>query len=244
MLNKNEILVVRKLLKQFTLHVLGGKVITACENVSFVLQAGEFLGLTGPSGAGKSSIIKCIYRTYLATSGSIVYRSRDGRETDLAGASEREIIRLRRQDIGYASQFLKVMPRVPALDVLAGELRKKGWDMDRARARAGEYLEMMNIDRTLWDAYPSTFSGGEQQRVNLARALITGPRLLLLDEPTSSLDNETKQIVVRVLTEAKKGGTSIIGIFHDLDVMRRLVDRVFVMQAGRCDNTGVRQGVI
>jgi len=244
MLNPNEILAVRKLFKQFTLHVLGEKVITACENVSFVLQQGEFLGLTGPSGAGKSSVIKCIYRTYLATSGSIIYRHRDGRETDLAGAPEQEIIRLRRLDIGYASQFLKVMPRVPALDVLAGELGKKGWTMDRARAKAGEYLEMMNIDRTLWDAYPSTFSGGEQQRVNLARALITGPRLLLLDEPTASLDQETKQTVVRVLTEAKKGGTSIIGIFHDLDVMRRLVDRVFVMRAGRCGNAEVRQGVV
>lgn len=244
MLNQNEILAVRKLFKQFTLHVLGEKVISACENVSFVLQQGEFLGLTGPSGAGKSSVIKCIYRTYLASAGSIIYRHRDGGETDLARAPERDIIRLRRLDIGYASQFLKVMPRVPALDVLAGELGKKGWDMEQARARAGEYLEMMNIDRTLWDAYPSTFSGGEQQRVNLARALITGPRLLLLDEPTASLDHETKQTVVRVLTGAKKDGTSIIGIFHDLDVMRRLVDRVFVMRAGRCDNAETRQEVI
>ncbi|WP_347488038.1 phosphonate C-P lyase system protein PhnL [Desulfoscipio sp. XC116] len=244
MLNQNEILAVRELFKQFTLHVLGEKVITACENVSFVLRRGEFLGLTGPSGAGKSSVIKCIYRTYLATSGSIIYSHRDGRETDLACAPEREIIRLRRLDIGYASQFLKVMPRVPALDVLAGELRKKGWDMEQAGERAGEYLKMMNIDRTLWDAYPSTFSGGEQQRVNLARALITEPRLLLLDEPTASLDHETKQIVVRVLTEAKKEGTSIIGIFHDLDAMHRLVDRVFVMRAGRCDDAEVRREVI
>ena len=238
MRGKNEILSVRRLSKIFTLHILGGRSITGCEDVSFTLQQGEFLGIIGPSGAGKSSIIKCIYRTYLPSTGSIVYFRSSGEATDLATAPEREIIGLRREEIGYASQFLKVMPRVPAQDVLAGELKKKGLEIGQARDQAREYLEMMNIGRDLWDAYPSTFSGGEQQRINLARALISRPRLLLLDEPTASLDNETKQVVARVLNDFKNSGTSIIGIFHDLDIMKRLVDRVFSMS----DQTGCSIG--
>ncbi|OAT85472.1 phosphonate C-P lyase system protein PhnL [Desulfotomaculum copahuensis] len=238
---RNIILAVNELSKHFVLHILDGKVITGCAGVSFSLQQGEFLGIAGPSGAGKSTVIKCIYRTYLPSGGNVLYRTAGGREVDLARAPEREVIRLRRLEIGYASQFLKVMPRVPAVDVLAGELRRKGWDMERARARAREYLAIMNIDRPLWDAYPSTFSGGEQQRINLARALITAPRLLLLDEPTASLDPETKKIVIRILRDVKEQGTGIIGIFHDYDVMRRLVDRVFTMQSGRCSQAGDRR---
>ncbi len=232
MTDRREILAVRQLSKRFTLHILDGKMITGCEDVSFSLGEGEFLGITGPSGAGKSTVIKCIYRTYLSSTGSVLYTSGDGSRVDLALAPERQVIRLRRQEIGYVSQFLKVMPRVPAVDVLAGELRQKGWEIEQARQRAREYLEMMSINHKLWDAYPSTFSGGEQQRINLARALISGPRLLLLDEPTASLDIETKQIVVCVLREMKEGGASIIGIFHDLDVMERLVDRAFNMKEG------------
>ena len=190
--NGSNVLSVRQLSKYFILHILGGKVITGCEEIEFDLKQGEFLGLTGPSGAGKSTVVKCIYRTYLPTSGRVLYIGRDGRQIDLACAPEREIIRLRRLEIGYVSQFLKVMPRVPAIDVLAGELRQKGWEMDRARQRAREYLEIMSINQALWDAYPSTFSGGEQQRINIARALITEPRLLLLDEPTASLDAGNK----------------------------------------------------
>jgi alpha-D-ribose 1-methylphosphonate 5-triphosphate synthase subunit PhnL len=177
------VLSVRQLSKHFILHILGGKVIAGCEEIGFDLKQGEFLGLTGPSGAGKSTVLKCIYRTYLPTSGQMLYTGKDGRQIDLACAPEREMIRLRRREIGYVSQFLKVMPRVPAVDVLAGELRQKGWEMERARQRAREFLKIMDINQALWDAYPSTFSGGEQQRINLARTLITEPRLLLLDEP-------------------------------------------------------------
>jgi alpha-D-ribose 1-methylphosphonate 5-triphosphate synthase subunit PhnL len=119
------------------------------------------------------------------------------------------------------------------VDVLAEGLRQRNWDLERARERAREYLAMLNFDRELWDAYPSTFSGGEQQRINVARAIIGRPRLLLLDEPTASLDNETKWTVIRLLRDLKEQGTSIIGIFHDLEAMRRMVDRVFTMHAGR-----------
>jgi alpha-D-ribose 1-methylphosphonate 5-triphosphate synthase subunit PhnL len=226
------VLAVRQLSKHFILHILGEKVIAGCEGIGFDLQQGEFLGLTGHSGAGKSTVLKCIYRTYLPTAGQALYTDRDGRQIDLACAPEREMIRLRRQEIGYVSQFLKVMPRVPAVDVLAGELRQKGWEIEGARQRAREFLKIMDINQALWDAYPSTFSGGEQQRINLARALITEPRLLLLDEPTASLDIVTRQIVIRVLEDAKAAGTTMIGVFHDLEVMGRLVDRVFTLKAG------------
>jgi alpha-D-ribose 1-methylphosphonate 5-triphosphate synthase subunit PhnL len=231
--NMGNVLSVRQLSKYFILHILSGKVIAGCEGIEFDLKEGEFLGLTGPSGAGKSTVLKCIYRTYLPTSGQVLYTGKNGRQIDLVCAPEREMIRLRRQEIGYVSQFLKVMPRVPAVDVLAGELRQKGWEIERARQRAREFLKIMDINQALWDAYPSTFSGGEQQRINLARALITGPRLLLLDEPTASLDIVTRQIVVRVLRDAKAAGATMIGVFHDLDVMGRLVDRVFDLKAGR-----------
>jgi alpha-D-ribose 1-methylphosphonate 5-triphosphate synthase subunit PhnL len=226
MINKGNVLSVRQLSKYFILHILGGKVITGCEEISFDLKQGEFLGLTGPSGAGKSTVVKCIYRTYL------LYNADDGRLVDLAGAPERELIRLRCQEIGYVSQFLKVMPRVPAVDVLAGELRQRGWGLESARQRAREFLQIMDINPALWDAYPSTFSGGEQQRINIARALITMPRLLLLDEPTASLDSATRQIVIRVIKDLKAGGTTMIGVFHDVDAMGRLADRVISIEDG------------
>ena len=212
--------------------------------MSFSLKDGEFMGITGPSGAGKSTIVKCIYRTYLPCRGKILYRSQDGREIDLATAPEREIIKLRHKEIGYVSQFLKVIPRIPAREILVEELTRRGWDEEEAQDRAAEYLGMMNISRPLWDTSPSTFSGGEQQRVNVARALITQPRLLLLDEPTASLDSESKKIVIQALLQLKKQGTTIIGIFHDAELMKRLVDRVFTMTAGKCRSIKRMQEVI
>jgi len=244
MLGKHDLLSVRELSKNFTLHLNEQKLLEGCADVSFSLRRGEFMGIAGPSGAGKSTVIKCIYRTYLPTNGKILYRNQDGEEIDLAAAPERKIIRLRRQEISYVSQFLKVMPRVPAVDILAEQLSGRGWMQEKARDKACEYLELMNIRRPLWGASPSTFSGGEQQRINLARALITQPRLLLLDEPTASLDAETKKIVVQALFQLKKQGTSMIGIFHDLDVMNCLVDSVFTMSDGRCNSIKRMQEVV
>lgn len=228
------ILTVNGLSKNFILHMLRGEVLYGCGNISFSLKAGEFMGIAGPSGAGKSTIIKCIYRTYLPSAGQVIYRTQAGGETDLAAAGEREILRLRHSEISYVSQFLKVIPRVSSVNILAEELRQRGWSPEKARERACEFLERMKIAPELWDAFPSTFSGGQQQRINLARALITEPRLLLLDEPTASLDSETKKTVVQALMALKQKGTSIIGIFHDLESMNRLVDRVFTMRAGQC----------
>ncbi len=241
----NDLLTVHGLCKNFLLHRQhDAKLLTGCSDVSFSLKPGEFMGIAGPSGAGKSTIIKCIYRTYLPSEGEIFYRTKDGREVDLAAAPERDIISLRRSEMSYVSQFLKVIPRVPAVDILAEQLVARGWRPDGARERAREYLQMMNIDPSLWDTSPVTFSGGEQQRVNLARALITQPRLLLLDEPTASLDAETKKIVVQALLYLKKQGSTMIGVFHDSDVMRRLVDRVFTMTGGRCRSITRMQEVV
>lgn len=241
----SDLLTVHGLSKNFTLHRRhDAKLLAGCADVSFSLKPGEFMGIAGPSGAGKSTIIKCLYRTYLPSEGEIVYRAKDGRAVDLAAAPERAIIALRRSEISYVSQFLKVIPRVPAVDILAEQLVARGWRPDDARGRAREYLQLMNIDPSLWDASPATFSGGEQQRVNLARALIVQPRLLLLDEPTASLDAETKKIVVQALLHLKKQGTTMVGVFHDSDAMRRLVDRVFTMTGGRCRSITRMQEVV
>ncbi|MDK2816891.1 MAG: alpha-D-ribose 1-methylphosphonate 5-triphosphate synthase subunit PhnL [Moorella sp. (in: firmicutes)] len=227
------ILRVEDLCKTFTLHMLGGKTITACQDVSFHVEEGSFLGIFGPSGSGKSTILKCIYRTYLPSKGRLRYVSRRYGEVDLARATERQVLLLR-QEIGYVSQFLKIMPRVTAVDVVAEGLWLQGTEQEKARKIAREYLERLGVARELWDAYPATFSGGEQQRVNLARALITRPRLLLLDEPTASLDVATKKTVLALLQELKEAGTTMIGIFHDLEAARRVVDSTFVMQDGYC----------
>lgn len=234
------ILSVQNLQKSFTMHILGRKQFTGCAGISFELKEGEFLGITGPSGAGKSTVLKCIYRTYISSAGSILYSSARSGLVNLATASEQVILVLRQEEIGYVSQFLKVMPRVPAMDVLAERLWQKGLAVEEGRQAARQYLERMGITRALWDAYPATFSGGEQQRVNLARALIVRPKLLLIDEPTASLDSKTKTVVLRLLKELKEQGTSMVVIYHDPAAMRSLVDRTFAMREGRCNQLEVR----
>jgi len=243
-LAEQEILSIRGLRKEFTLHMLGGKVIVGCDDVNFSLKQGEFMAIVGPSGAGKSSIVKCLYRTYLPTFGQIWYRKADGTVLNLATASEQQIVQLRQTEMAYVSQFLKVIPRISALDTLASGLRQRGVEMTTARRQAGDFLAMMNIDEALWDAYPSTFSGGEQQRINVARALIIRPRLLLLDEPTASLDAETKRVVLQALLALKSQGTTIVGIFHDTESVKRLADRCFTMQAGRCKSVSKAREVV
>lgn len=228
-----EILRIKSLFKNFKLIALDSKTIVGCEDVNLLVRQGEFLAICGPSGSGKSTIIKCIYRTYLADAGSILYRTGDQRLVDLCRVPEQEILALRKSEIAYVSQFLRVIPRVPALDLVSEGLLRKGWELTRARREAAEYLKMMNIERSHWEAYPSFFSGGEQQRINLARAMITRPRLLLLDEPTASLDADTRQTVVKALKELKGSGTTVVGVFHDLESMRKLADRVFVMNSGQ-----------
>ncbi len=222
-------LAVQSLAKTFHLSLTDDIDISAFNNISFKVGKGEFLAIIGPSGAGKSSILKCIYRTYLSTSGHIFYLSKLYGLIDLVDAPERKIINLRTQEIGYVSQFLKVIPRVSALDIVASKMLPLGYPVNVARKQAGKLLRELQIPENLWHAYPVTFSGGEQQRINLARSFIARPRLLLLDEPTASLDKKTKSVVIEILKQMKEKGTTMIGIFHDLDAMEKLADDVLNM---------------
>jgi len=215
--------------KSFVVHTLAGKVINGCNQVSFDVRPGELLGLAGPSGSGKSSVLKCIYRTYIPTSGTVNYLSKEFGPVDLAQASEHTIVRLRSREIGYVTQFLKVLPRVPAADVVAEPLLWRGVSLEEARKRSVDMLDRLRIPCSLFDACPGTFSGGEQQRVNVARAVIARPRLLLLDEPTASLDRHSVGIIVDILRDLKKEGCTMIGIFHDRNVMESVADRTYEM---------------
>ena len=223
---------IRELSKRFVLHMQGGIEVQALRDVSFGVERGEFVGLSGPSGAGKSTVLKCVHRTYLATSGNILYRSSALGELDLATASDADIIRLRRGEIGMVSQFLRVIPRVSTIDLVAEPLRhRQGMSESDASARAAELLSRLRIPRSLWNAYPATFSGGEQQRVNIARAVGWEPPLLLLDEPTASLDRVSAGIVLELLSELRDRGCTMLGIFHDPELLSRIADRTVRLEA-------------
>ncbi len=232
------ILKVADLEKEIVLHILDDKQVAPLRGVSFDLAEGEFLGIVGPSGAGKSSLLKCLHRTYVADGGRAEFRTEDGDWVDLLSTDERTVLDLRRNELYYASQFLKAPPRVPAVDVVASLLTARGVEIDEARARSSETLARLNIDEELQSSYPALFSGGEQQRINVARALVDPPRLLLLDEPTSALDSENRARVLELLLEARKAGTAMIGIFHDIDMLQHLADHVLVLEDGRVSQYG------
>jgi alpha-D-ribose 1-methylphosphonate 5-triphosphate synthase subunit PhnL len=219
--------------KRFELHILNEKAIEALRDVSLDVNQGEIVALTGKSGSGKSTLMKCIYRTYLATSGHIVYTKGNGETIDLASASEHEVLKVRKTEMTYCSQFLQVIPRVPAMDVVASALVARGCPIEEARRETTECFERLSLPKELWDAYPATFSGGEQQRVNIARAMISRPRLLLVDEPTASLDLKTKDAVIEMLLELKRTGTSIILITHDEHTLAMMSERSLHLEDGR-----------
>ncbi len=206
--------------KTFTLHNQGGAVIRVMQGATLSVAPGECVALTGASGAGKSTLMRMVYGNYLAASGRIMVG-----DLDVARAAPREIIALRRDVLGYVSQFLRVVPRVPTLDVVAEPLRAVGMAQAPAQARAAELLERLNIPRTLWGLSPTTFSGGEQQRVNIARGFSYGYPALLLDEPTASLDAGNRAVVLELIEEAKARGAAILGIFHDVEARARVCDR-------------------
>ena len=220
------ILEIKDLTKNFYLHE-ANREIKSCKNVSFTLDEGQFIGIVGLSGAGKSTILKCINRSYLATSGEIIYNSQAFGKIDLTKASEREILYLRKHEIGYVSQFLNVMPRTTAKEHVMNALLETGEAMSSAKKRAEEMLAYFKLPEELWDIYPNTFSGGERLRLNLAHTMVKTPRLMLLDEPTASLDNKTKVLVKDMLIKLKDQKTSMIGIFHDLEFMDGVCDKVF-----------------
>jgi alpha-D-ribose 1-methylphosphonate 5-triphosphate synthase subunit PhnL len=212
--------------KTFTMHLRGGLRLPVLAGVGFDVGAGECVVLGGPSGAGKSSILKMIYGNYRLDSGSILLAGEDGATVDLAAADPRTVLRLRRRTIGYVSQFLRVVPRVGARAVVAEPLLAEGVPAAEALDRAGGLLARLNLPPPLWDLPPATFSGGEQQRVNIARGFIIPHAVLLLDEPTASLDRANRLVVVDLVRAAKAAGAAIVGIFHDGEVRDAVADRV------------------
>jgi alpha-D-ribose 1-methylphosphonate 5-triphosphate synthase subunit PhnL len=206
--------------KTFTLHTQGGVVLPVMHGANLQVAKGECVALTGVSGAGKSTLMRMIHGNYLAASGSI----RIG-ETEIVGAEPRTILALRRETLGYVSQFLRVVPRVPTIEVVAEPLRVLGVATEDAMEQARVMLARLNIPERLWSLSPTTFSGGEQQRVNIARGFIHAYPAMLLDEPTASLDANNRAVVLDLIHDAKARGAAIIGIFHDLEARRAVADR-------------------
>lgn len=229
-MKNNQVLQVEDFSKQFILHEQGATIPSAYQ-VNLEVFERSLTALVGPTGAGKSSVLKGIYRSYLSSSGKIIYRTRQGELLDLARANEHRIIELRRDEIGFVTQFLHFLPRQSTQDVVAQPLVKQGMGIDEARQRARSVLARMNLPERLWRISPATFSGGEKQRVNLARGLVSKPRLLLLDEPTASLDPATTERVVGLIEELKNEGVAMLAIFHQPALVERLADYIVEMKA-------------
>ena len=210
--------------KTFTLHGRGGLQLPVFSGIDLSVRAGECLALTGHSGSGKSSLLRCLYGNYAASSGEVRIRHQ-GDWVSLSSAAPREVFELRRHTLGYVSQFLRVIPRVSALDIVADPLRRIGVPVAQARAQAAHWLQSMNLAEHLWHLPPATFSGGEQQRVNIAHGMITAPAVLLLDEPTASLDADNRRVVVDLIRAAREQGSAVVGIFHDDEVREAVATR-------------------
>ncbi len=240
-MKNNTLLEINGLGKEFNMHILNDKRIEALSNINMDLEEGEIVGLVGKSGSGKSTLMKCIYRTYLPTQGDMRFKSKHYGVINLSDADPFKIINLRKTEITYCSQFLEVIPRVPAVDVVAGNLLINGMAMSRARGIASEYLEELGLAKELWDAYPSTFSGGEQQRINVARAIIAKPKFLLIDEPTASLDQRTKDKVIEMVLKLKSTGTSVLCISHDAYTLEKMCDRNIELINGKIAEHAVVQ---
>jgi len=211
---------IENLSKSFTLHNQGGAVIAVLRDAHLRVLPGECVALTGQSGSGKSTLMRMIWGNYLADAGMIRVAG-----VDITAAPPREIIRLRRETLGYVSQFLRVVPRVPTVQVVAEPLLALGIAPDAAQSRAEAMLGRLNIPRRLWGLSPTTFSGGEQQRVNIARGFVHPFPVLLLDEPTASLDARNRAVVLELIAEARARGAAIVGIFHDAEARAAICDR-------------------
>jgi len=209
--------------KSFILHLQDGLHLPVVSGVNFAMQPGECIALVGPSGCGKSSILKMIFGSYGCDGGRILIRDDDG-IIDIAAASPRDIIATRRRAMAYVSQFLRTVPRVATIDVVAQALDRA--TADEARTRAAALLRRLNVPERLMAVPPATFSGGEQQRVNIARGFLPERALLLLDEPTASLDNENRAVVIDLIAEKKRRGVAVVAVIHDKDVRDAIADRI------------------
>lgn len=218
-------LVVSEVFKSFTMHLRDGIKLPVVNDVSFSVASSECVVLGGPSGIGKSSILKMLYGNYAADAGQILVEHK-GRIVDIASADPRSVLEVRRHTMGYVSQFLRTVPRVSAIDVVAEPLLARGTAAQEARERAADLLGGLNLPKELWNLPPATFSGGEQQRVNIARGFITDHSILLLDEPTASLDAVNRCVVVAMIAEKKTKGVAMLGIFHDEEVREAVADRI------------------
>jgi alpha-D-ribose 1-methylphosphonate 5-triphosphate synthase subunit PhnL len=228
-MRKNTVLKVEGFAKSFRLYEQN-MLIPSSYNVNLEVSIGSLTALIGPTGAGKSTVLKGIYRTYLPTHGKILYKDQTGEVIDLVQTDEHRILELRRHEIGFVTQFLHVLPRQSTEDVVAQPLVYRGWSKDQARELAREMLSAMNLPKRLWCISPATFSGGEKQRVNLARGFVAQPRLLLLDEPTASLDSDTAAVIISLIEKLKSDGVAIVAIFHHNDLVKRLADQEVVLK--------------
>jgi alpha-D-ribose 1-methylphosphonate 5-triphosphate synthase subunit PhnL len=224
--------------KTFTLHGRGGMQLPVFSGVDLSVQAGECLALTGHSGSGKSSLLRCLYGNYGASSGDVRLRH-FGEWVSLSTAAPRDVFEVRRRTLGYVSQFLRVIPRVSTLDIVADPLRRLGVGASEARAQAAQWLKRLNLHEHLWHLPPATFSGGEQQRVNIAHGMITSSPVLLLDEPTASLDGDNRQVVVELIHAARAQGSAIVGIFHDDEVRNAVATRTLDIEQYQARAPGV-----
>ena len=218
--------------KQFTLHLQNSTALTVLQDFNLTLSPGECVRLSGPSGMGKSTVLKLAFGNYRASSGQILVRSPEGPFIDMTQASARSVLHLRSHSMAYVSQFLRVIPRVAAIDIVAEPLLESGLEIvsrEQAREQAAHWLTRLRIPEALWQLPPATFSGGEQQRINLARSFIKPRPLLLLDEPTASLDPVNTQTVIDMIVQARKQGIAILGIFHDDSVAQEVVSRTVSM---------------
>ncbi|MGO4664776.1 phosphonate C-P lyase system protein PhnL [Bosea sp. 2RAB26] len=218
--------------KTFTLHNQGGVRLPVFDNINFSVDAGEALVLAGASGAGKSSLLRILYGNYRPSSGHI-HITHAGRAIDIVAAVPRTVLDIRRRTLGFVSQFLRVIPRVSALDIVRDPLLARGVSPDEASARATAILARLNLPERLWHLAPATFSGGEQQRVNIARSFVDPAPILLIDEPTASLDAANRDVVVDLIGEARANGSAIVGIFHDEAVRERVATRYLDITAFR-----------
>jgi alpha-D-ribose 1-methylphosphonate 5-triphosphate synthase subunit PhnL len=211
--------------KSFVMHAQGGLALRVLEDVAMSVAPGECLALVGPSGAGKSTLLRSLYGNYRPQTGSIRIRHREA-WVELVNAEPRTTLDVRRHTLGFVSQFLRVIPRVATVDVVAEPMLRLGATPEQARDRAQFLLSLLGIPERLWQLPPATFSGGEQQRVNIARSLIADYPVLLLDEPTASLDVANRDGVIDLIRQRRNAGAAIVGIFHDVAVRDALATRL------------------